>query len=96
MTIVINIKSKNMHTGINQLIENSEIIGYLVENNNTEKEASIVLPNGDNLGDYCCEQCAVNAAWKKHHNIINTEQQSTPSGIPRSLLLMALIAAMAR
>ncbi|NMP26887.1 hypothetical protein GW590_08420 [Rahnella sp. SAP-1] len=93
MTIETEIKSNVLHEGIHQLKEHGVVIGYLKESTAVDKSA-IVTPDGKNLGDFCCDHHAVEAAWLHHHNIHQrTERRER---IPRSLLVMALMAMMSR
>ncbi|WP_145532544.1 hypothetical protein [Yersinia alsatica] len=92
----IKLSIKPLHDAVAQLSTDNEIIGYAVKNKNSKlPAASIVLPNGETLGDYHCMGCAIKAAAKNYIGIGEDEAIEANFSLGkkqvRDLLLIALL-----
>ncbi|CNB66026.1 Uncharacterised protein [Yersinia frederiksenii] len=92
----IKLSIKPLHDAVAQLSTDNEIIGYAVKNTNSKlPAASIVLPNGETLGDYHCMGCAIKAAAKNYIGIGEDEAIEANFSLGkkqvRDLLLIALL-----
>lgn len=92
----IKLSIKPLHDAVAQLSTDNEIIGYVVKNTNSKlPAASIVLPNGETLGDYHCMGCAMKAAAKNYIGIGEDEAIEANFSLGkkqvRDLLLIALL-----
>ncbi|HHH2003263.1 TPA: hypothetical protein ACPZF7_000940 [Yersinia enterocolitica] len=98
----IKLSIKPLHDAVAQLSTDNEIIGYAVKNTDSKlPAASIVLPNGETLGDYHCMGCAIKAAAKNYIGIGEDEAIEAIEAIEanfslgkkqvRDLLLIALL-----
>ncbi|MGK4443143.1 hypothetical protein ACSMDF_07205 [Yersinia enterocolitica] len=92
----IKLSIKPLHDAVAQLSTDNEIIGYAVKNTNSKlPAASIVLPNGETLGDYHCMGCAIKAAAKIYIGIGEDEAIEANFSLGkkqvRDLLLIALL-----
>ncbi|WP_145578033.1 hypothetical protein [Yersinia alsatica] len=92
----IKLSIKPLHDAVAQLSTDNEIIGYVVKNKNSKlPAASIVLPNGETLGDYHCMGCAIKAAAKNYIGIGEDEAIEANFSLGkkqvRDLLLIALL-----
>lgn len=77
---------------------NNEAAGYICENKETNREnkpQSIVLLNGETLGDYCCIEHAAKALAKHHcgDDGVYVSAKDTGSIGPLGILLMAALMA---
>ncbi len=103
MIIETRILENEIHTGIKQLTanpeqENEKDIGYLVAPTRPSEKLSVVTPEGETLGDFCCEACATKAAFLHAYGLTASEPEMPNTGVrlPAALMLMALLAASAR
>lgn len=92
----IKLSIKPLHDAVAQLSTDNEIIGYAVKNTDSKSPtASIVLPNGETLGDYHCMGCAIKAAAKNYIGISEDEVIEANFSLGkkqvRDLLLIALL-----
>ena len=59
----------DIRPGVAEISIENELIGYICQNTNENRETlpqSIILPNGENFGDFCCVEHAVKAITKHH------------------------------
>lgn len=92
----IKLSIKPLHDAVAQLSTDNEIIGYAVKNTDSKSPAaSIVLPNGETMGDYHCMGCAIKAAAKNYIGIGEDEAIEANFSLGkkqvRNLLLIALL-----
>ncbi|CQJ67235.1 Uncharacterised protein [Yersinia intermedia] len=96
----IKLSIKPLHDAVAQLSADHEIIGYAVKNADPKlPTASIVLPNGETLGNYHCMGCAIKAAAKNYIGIGEDEAVEANFSFGKSkvrdLLLAALLSSLA-
>lgn len=66
----VSIHVKRIHDDIFSMTTGGEDMGYLVINEKNEyTPVSVVKPNGETLGEFCCQEHATNAALKSHLNL---------------------------
>lgn len=92
----IKLSIKPLHNDVAQLSAENEVVGYAVKNKEANSPlASIVLPNGEILGDYHCMGCAIKAAAQHYIGIGEDEvieaNFSFGNNNVRNLLLAALL-----
>ncbi|MDN0113170.1 hypothetical protein [Yersinia intermedia] len=92
----IKLSIKPLHDAVVQLSVADEVIGYAAKNKDANSPlASIVLPNGETLGDYHCMGCALKAAAKHYIGVGEDEaieaNFSFGTNKIRDLLLAALL-----
>ncbi|MBU9866782.1 hypothetical protein [Rahnella aceris] len=97
MQIDINVSISPLHEKVAVMKEGDAVIGYLTSNEGDENPFSVVSPEGDDMGNYCCKSCSVNAAWKRHHKVIDVPESEKPKSRSQinSLILLALLARLA-
>lgn len=97
MIIEAHITAKEIFNGIRVLSTKEKVIGYLIEAFSKEDAPSIVTVDGKTLGEYCCEEHAVKAAFAHAHGLPEEPafERSTRTSIA-DLLLASLLKSMAR
>lgn len=96
--IIVELKTINtVFPSVAEVIINDEHVGFICENkeeNRDVKKQSIVLLNGQLLGDYCCIQHAVKALTKHHcgdDGIYVSSKDTEGLGLLGVLLMAALL-----
>ncbi|MEG3135499.1 hypothetical protein SC206_18230 [Rouxiella sp. T17] len=84
----------NLHFNIIQLTLGETLIGYLVKTENSETPQSIILPNGNDLGDYACANRAIIAAISNYTGLEESKIVLYPSDIKSTFHNLALMAYM--
>lgn len=97
MIIEAHITGNEITSGITELSEKGNVIGYLIEPNKRQDSTSIVTPDGKTLGEYCCSGHAVKAAFIHAHdlNVDQAEESATKYSVA-DLLLASLLSSLAR
>lgn len=99
MIIETTILASEIHTGIIELTANPEqvnqkLIGYLIAPSCASEKLSVVTPEGETLGDFCCKNCAVKAAFFHAYDLQAPENEQQNGGVrmPAALMLIAMLA----
>ncbi|THD51857.1 hypothetical protein ERD95_08215 [Enterobacteriaceae bacterium ML5] len=99
MLIEARIKASEIFSGIKELTANPEkeskkVIGFLVAPAEGSRSPSVVKANGETLGEYCCEECAVKAAFLDAYDLQASDPEpDTGLRIPAALMILAMMAA---
>ena len=97
MIIEATITGNEIITGITELSEKDKVIGYLVEPNKHQDSTSIVTPDGKTLGEYCCSDHAVKAAFINAHDLpVDPVSERSTKFSMADLLLASLLSSMTR
>ena len=98
ITVTLNTIS-SIFPSVATLTIDDEVVGFICENqqeNRDKKPQSIVLNNGETLGDFCCTEHAVKAAAKHHcgeDGIYVSEKDMFADMGPLGVLLAAMLLA---